>query len=340
VARRAGVSIGTVSNALNRPDRVTPATRARVLAAVEELGYVRNEAARALRAGGSRTVGLVVLDVANPFFTDVASGAESVADRHNTLVMLCNSGEDVARERRHLDHLEEQRVQGILITPVTTDNPRLDRLRQRGIPVVLVDRASGQGGGCSVGVDDVLGGRLGGIHLLEQGHRSLAFVGGPLTLPQVTDRLAGLRNAITEAPGAGLEIVETPVLTVAAGRQAGSELAARQPDKRPTGILCANDLLALGVLQSMTSAGLRVPEDMALVGYDDIEFAAAAAVPLSSVRQPRELLGRTAAELLFEEITDGSKHRHRYVGFQPELAVRRSSLHTRTDADRSRHRHG
>jgi DNA-binding LacI/PurR family transcriptional regulator len=332
VARRAGVSIGTVSNVLNRPDTVAPATRQRVLDAISALGYVRNDSARQLRAGRSRTIALVVLDVANPFFTDVARGAEAAAERSGAMVIVCNSGEDVARERRHLDQLEEQRVLGVLITPVD-DGPesRVEQLIDRGMPVVLVDRGSGHPSRCSVAVDDVLGGRLAGAHLLERGHRRIGYIGGPLSIRQVADRHAGIAAALSEARSTGpaadraeLRVVEMPSLSVAAGRQAASALASADPADRVTAVFCANDLLALGALQELTRRGLRVPDDIAIVGYDDIEFAAAAAVPLSSVRQPRDQLGRTAAQLLLEELGD-PHHEHRHVVFKPELVVRAST---------------
>jgi LacI family transcriptional regulator len=323
VAREAGVSIGTVSNVLNRPDSVAPATRQRVLDAISALGYVRNDSARQLRAGRSRTIALVVLDVANPFFTDVARGAEAAAEQSGAMVIVCNSGEDVARERRHLDQLEEQRVLGVLITPVE-DGPdsRVERLINRGMPVVLVDRGSGHPSRCSVAVDDVLGGHLAGTHLLERGHRRIGYIGGPLSIRQVADRHAGIAAALGEQ--AELRVVEMPSLSVAAGRQAASTLSSADPADRVTAVFCANDLLALGALQELTRRGLRVPDDVAIVGYDDIEFAAAAAVPLSSVRQPREQLGRTAAHLLLEELGDPN-HQHRHVVFKPELVVRGST---------------
>ncbi|NHC14796.1 LacI family DNA-binding transcriptional regulator [Motilibacter deserti] len=328
VAQHAGVSVGTVSNVLNRPEMVAASTRQRVQASIRELGFVRNESARALRSGRSRTVGLVVLDVANPFFTDVARGAEAVTDEQGSVVSLCNSGDDPERERRHLERLEEQRVQGLLITPVDTGSPRLDQLVERGMRVVLVDRRSGRDNRCSVAVDDVLGGRLAGSHLAEQGHRRIAFVGGPTSIRQVADRLDGVSRAAEEA-GVALRVLETPSLTVNAGRAAGEAIAELPVSQRPTSVTCANDLLALGLLQEMTRRGLRVPQDVAIVGYDDIDYAAAAAVPLSSVRQPRELLGRIAAELLFEEINSPEDHEHRQVVFEPELAVRESSTHRR-----------
>lgn len=328
VAAHAGVSIGTVSNVLNRPDLVAEATRRRVRYAIDALGYVRNDSARQLRAGHSRQIALVVLDVANPFFTDVVRGAETAAEERGVTVVVCNSGEDANRERRHLELLEEQRIRGVLITPVDDSRgSRLEQLIQRGTPVVLVDRGSGWPSRCSVAVDDVLGGRLAGRHLVEQGHRRIAFVGGPNSIRQVADRQAGIAEAV--AGQAELSIVDTPNLTVVAGKVAAGTIAELPAERRPTAVFCANDLLALGALQEMTRRGLRVPQDIALIGYDDIEFAEAAAVPLSSVRQPREQLGRTAAQLLLEEIEDGDRHRHRHVVFQPELVVRNSTAKVR-----------
>ena len=324
VAQRAGVSLGTVSNVLNRPDVVAAPTRQRVLDAISELGYVRNDSARQLRAGRSRQIAIVVLDVANPFFTDVVRGAEMAAEESGVMVVVCNSGEDAGRERRHLELLEEQRVRGVLITPVDDSRgSRLEKLIQRGTPVVLVDRGSGWQTRCSVAVDDVLGGRLAGEHLVEQGHKRIAFVGGPFTIPQVRDRRDGVSKAV--ARRAKVTVVPTPNLTVAAGRAAAGQIADLAAADRPTAVFCANDLLALGVLQEMTLRGVRVPHDVAIVGYDDIEFAAAAAVPLSSVRQPREQLGRAATELLLDEVDNGARHEHRHVVFQPELVVRDSS---------------
>ncbi|WP_156325788.1 LacI family DNA-binding transcriptional regulator [Nonomuraea sp. SBT364] len=325
VAQLARVSVGTVSNVLNRPEIVSPATRERVFKAIRELGFVRNEVARHLRVGRSRTVGLVVLDVSNPFFADVAQGAEGPADEHDTMVVLCNSAADPVRERRHLDQLEQQRVLGILITPVDAASPRLAELAARGTPVVLVDSAAA-GTQCSVAVDDRLGGRIAGEHLIERGHRRIAFIGGPPSIKQVADRHAGVMSAV-EAAGDGVELVECSMSTLSfdTGRHAGEWLAAMPPGERPTAAFCANDVVAIGFLQAMAARGLRVPDDMAIVGYDDIEFAAAAAVPLSSVRQPRELLGRTAIELLLEEVTEPERHRHRQVIFQPDLVIRASS---------------
>jgi len=327
VAALAGVSVGTVSNVLNRPDAVAESTRSRVQAAIKSLGFIRNESARQLRAGRSRTIGLVVLDVANPFFTDVARGVEDAASESGLAVILCNSDDQQAKESRYLELLEEHRVQGILITPVYGADERLARLQRRGTPVVLVDSRSPSRGQCSVSVDDVLGGDLAVSHLLAVGHERIAFVGGPMSIRQVADRRDGAVRALERADGTAsdLYVIETPALNVSAGQQAGAALAELPAETRPTAVFCANDLLALGVLQEMTAHRIRVPENVALVGYDDIDFAAAAAVPLSSVRQPRHQLGRSAAQLLIDETLGEQAHQHRQVVFEPELVIRRSS---------------
>jgi LacI family transcriptional regulator len=332
VAAHAGVSVGTVSNVLNRPEIVAQSTRERVSEAIKSLGFVRNEPARQLRAGRSRTIGLVVLDVANPFFTDVARGVEDEASMSGLSVILCNSDDQLPKETRYLELLEEHRVQGVLITPVicpatSEADERLARLQRRGTPVVLVDSRSSWGSQCSVAVDDVLGGDMAVTHLLEAGHQRVAFVGGPLHLRQVADRLDGAARAVRRAGGnpGDLITIETAALNVAAGARAAAAITGMPDGQRPTAAFCANDLIALGLLQHMTQSGLAVPDDLAIVGYDDIEFAAAAAVPLSSVRQPRQQLGRTAARLLIEEVLSADVHKHRQVIFQPELEVRRSS---------------
>lgn len=333
VARLAGVSLGTVSNVLNRPERVAPATRERVLRAIEELGFVRNEAARQLRAGRSRTIGLIVLDVGNPFFTDLAAGVENVAEEAGLSVILCNSADRAAREDHYLSLLQEQRAYGILITPVSGKNDRIEELREHGIPVVFVDRGS-TNRQCSVSVDDVAGGELAVTHLIGQDHQRIAFVGGPASINQVADRLAGARAAGRAAglPKSGISAIRTPALNVAAGRRAGEQIAEMPARTRPTAVFCANDLLALGVLQEMTRRDLSVPGDLAIIGYDDIDFAAAAAVPLSSIRQPRAQLGQAAAELLIDEVSAPETHQHRQVVFQPELVVRDSTTTRRVTA--------
>ncbi|MFE2378377.1 LacI family DNA-binding transcriptional regulator [Streptomyces sp. NPDC059398] len=328
VARRAGVSVGTVSNVINRPASVSPETRARVQAAIAELGYVRSESARQLRAGSSRIVALLVLDMGNPFFVDIARGAERAARAAGLGVMVCNSDQSAAEEAAYLSLFAEQRVLGVLVTPADPTGRSLEEFGRHGIPSVLVDRVASGGASCAVSVDDVHGGTLAVRHLVAAGHRSIAFVTGPPELRQIQDRRKGALAALDEAglPPEALVEISTGRLDVAAGRDAGARLVGLAP--RPTAVFCVNDLLALGVLQSLYAAGVRVPQDMAIVGYDDIEFAAAAAVPLTSVRQPAVLMGRMAAELLLEEAgyAGEGEHLHRGVMLQPELVVRASSI--------------
>ena len=326
VAAAAAVSLGTVSNVLNRPDRVATATRERVEQAMAELGFVRNEFARQLRMGTSDTIAYVMLDARNPFFTDVAQGIELGAEHAEVSVVICNSNSRPARERAHLEHLMRQRVQGILITPIDPDDPSLDEVSGRGVPIVVVDRIRSGDRFCSVAVDDHLGGRLAVEHLIDRGHDRVAYVGGPTTLGQVRDRWAGAREAWSSAGLADDRLVAlaTSELSVETGRTAGERLSGLPSSRRPTAAFCANDLVALGLLQHAVGSGLRVPEQLAIVGYDDIDFAGAAAVPLTSVRQPRLELGRTAAELLLDEAGNPA-HEHRQVVFTPELIARAST---------------
>lgn len=326
VARHAGVSIGTVSNALNRPDRVSAPTRARVRAVVDELGYVRSASARQLRSGDSRIVALLVLDIGNPFFVDVSRGAERAARARGLGLMMCHSEQDPEAESLYLSMFAEQRVRGVLVTPADTSGASLTGFARHGIPYVLVDRVVDSADACSVSVDDVGGGRIAVQHLAEGGHERIAYVSGPAHLAQCHDRGVGAATAITEAglPSSALTVLETRRLDVASGRDAGARLLGMRP--RPTAVFCANDLLALGVLQAMFDAGVRVPDDVALVGYDDIEFAEAAAVPLTSVRQPAVRMGETAAEMLLAETEGDRDHVHDSVVYQPELIVRRSTL--------------
>src|SRR4051794_19934602 len=181
VARYAGVSPGTVSNVLNRPERVAAATRERVRAAIHELGFVRNGSASTLRAGQGRTVGLMVLDLANPFFADVARGVEDAVSERGYAVILCSSAATAEREVRNLRMLAEQQVRGVLLTPVDDDAESLEVVRERGIATVMLDHTATRAHQCSVAVDDVAGGELAVAHLVGRGARDIAFVTGPLS---------------------------------------------------------------------------------------------------------------------------------------------------------------
>ena len=328
VAAHAGVSVATVSNVLNRPEIVAQPTRDRVNASIRQLGFVRNESARQLRAGHSRTIGLVVLDVANPFFTDVARGVEDEASKAGLAVILCNSDDQERKEKRYLELLEEHRVQGVLITPVVGTGSRLARLQRRR-HLRWCSSTAGRRPAASA--------RSRSTTCSAATSRSrTCWPRATSTSPTSAGRPASARSptgararcARSRGPAAPRTTWRSSTpgrSTSAAGQKAGADVAALPAGSRPTAVFCANDLIALGVLQEMTRNRIRVPEDVSIIGYDDIDFAAAAAVPLTSVRQPRHQLGRTAARLLLDEADGDGAHQHRQVIFEPELVVRQST---------------
>ena len=322
VAKAAKVSVGTVSNVLNKPEIVAPATLARVQATIKELGFVPNGFARQLRSGTSRTLGLVVPDVSNPFFTEVARGVEDAASKRDYAVFLCNSDESRVKEDRYINVLMEQQVRGVLITPADTHADRLDALRERGISVTLLDREMKGQMQCSVSVDDVNGGQIAIEYLASLGHKYIAWVCGPESIPQVGDRSAGVAKAAKVA-SVEIETVRVPLMNTVQGEEAGRVIL--ELGQRPTAIFCANDLLALGVMRTLTSQKIKIPEQISVLGYDNIEFASSAGIPLSSIAQPSYQMGITAANLLLDECEAGEDHRHQQIRFQPQLVERAST---------------
>ncbi|RMB84877.1 LacI family DNA-binding transcriptional regulator [Streptomyces shenzhenensis] len=329
VARAAGVSAATVSNFLNWPERVSKNTRSRIQGAVDTLGYVRSESARQTRAKSSRLMGLIVLDMGNPFFVELARGAEAKARERDLKMMLCDSVQDTDVETEYLSLFAEHRAFGVIVSSADVTGRSLSILSKNGIPFVRVDRAGTEKDACSVAVDDVAGSQAAMRHLIEAGHRRLVYVSGPSHLKQIQDRRTGAFRAISDSGIGSRALREIPVdrLDVAAGRDAAARILGFP--ERPTAVFCANDLLALGMLQTFFSARINVPNDIALVGYDDIEFAAAAAVPLTSVRQPAAAIGGSSVKLLLQEASGTpEEHRHQHVLLQPELVVRNSSMLT------------
>ena len=326
VAEQAGVSLGTASNVLNRPDRVAPATRDRVLEVIERLGFVRSSAAHQMRSGNSQCFGAVVLDAANPFATETVRGLEDVVHEHGCAVYVCSTDGSPDREARYLRLLEEQRVQGILITPATRSIRHLQTLRDRGTLVVLLDRRSADGDLCSVSVDHAHGGELAARHLFELGHRRIAFINGPVHLSQCAERRRGMRRAAREAGfDADDSIVEytiDPITSLEQAERHVDELLALED--RPTAVVCVNDQIAFTVLRALAQRRVRVPRDISVVGYDDVEFAAMLTPALTSIRQPKYEVGRAAAELLLAETLDPN-HRHGDIRFEPELIERQST---------------
>jgi LacI family transcriptional regulator len=323
VAALAGVSVSTASNALNRPELVSKAAAAKVQAAIETLGYVPNTAARQLRAGRSDAIGMAVINIANPFFSEVVLGAEDVAERAGYSVILGNSYDSPTREARYLDLFDRQRLDGVLIAPIGDSLEMLDRFRRRGVPVVLVDRVDPRSTYSSVSLDDTMGGRLAAESLIASGCRHIAFVGGPLGIAQMGERLAGCRARVEEA-GIRFSVIPTDTLNVRLGREIGQRIAETPPADRPDGMFAGNDELALGLLQALLQSGIRVPDDVCIVGYDDIDYSAAAIVPLTSVRQPSRQMGARAAQTLVAQLKDPAIATSR-VRFTPELVVRQST---------------
>jgi LacI family transcriptional regulator len=321
VAERAGVSLGTVSNVLNRPETVAKSTRQAVLSAIDELKYVRNASASRLRAKKSTVMGVLVVDLANPFIADLIEGTEKALSERGYSAIVSGTGFDLRQLEGRLQLMEEYRVAGVVLPPVylAEVGPRVDRMRSRGMSFVYFSSDSAINA-CAADIDQVRGGRMAGEHLLEIGRRRIVYVGGPRDLPYSTMRLAGLRDALAGRKDVCLEVVRIPALTGMDGFAATEAILAHDPD----GVFCANDLSALGVLRGLLEHDRRVPADISLVGYDDISFAEIAAVPLTTIRQPARAIGAAAAELLVQEANE-PEHVHRQVAFAPELIVRRSS---------------
>jgi len=328
VAQLAGVSAGTVSNVLNRPSYVNEDTRDKVQEAIDTLGFVPRQRARQFRPGRVRNLGIALANLDNPFFVDVAIGAEQLAKELDVGVVICNSAYDPVREDQNLELLVQQRVQGIIISPVDENSSRLQALRDRGVPMVFVDRVTDDRDCWSVVVDDFLGGQIGMNHLLDRGHTKVAFVGHPDKSAKVKRRLEGAASAIEARPEtkATMEVISVDSWTVQSGHDAGFAIAKRGPKDRPTAAFCGNDMLALGMLQTLDHEGLSVPGDVALVGYDDLSWAAVSMIPLTTVAQPRHLLGRTAVDMLMELLDNpGKKVGARHVVLTPELVVRETT---------------
>jgi LacI family transcriptional regulator len=302
---------------------VAEATRARVRTAIEELGFVRNESARRLRQGHSRTLGVLVEDVANPYFTDVAKGAEAAMNADGFDAVLCTSDGLAGKEERCLEFLEEQRVSGVLITPVDLRPDRIERLRARGMAVVVLDRRDSTADACSARVDHSAGAEIAMNHLLGLGHRELALVTAETEPEPCRERRTGAQRVVRQTGAASMVTLYQPTLTATAGQHAAHRLLDLRP--APSAVFCANDLLAIGVVNELTRLGVKVPAEMAVIGYDDIELAATAAVPLTTVRQPRHALGWAAAEMAIAETTDGDAHDHQHMVLTPDLVIREST---------------
>lgn len=334
VAALAGVSATTVSNFFNHPERMSASTRDRVRAAIATLNFSPSDAARSLRRRRSSVVGYLSFELASartPAITNAMSERLATAGMH---LLSAVDGGDPARERTYVDLFERQRVAGLIVTPVTDLEPELARLRRAGIASVLSAQRARGGDQPSVSVDHRSGGRLAAEHLLATGRRRLAFVADTLELNQIAERFQGAMAAVGEHPDATLEVIAAPSRSVAGGEEAASHILRRAAGSRPDGVFCVNDLVALGLCSALRHS-VSIPRDVAVVGYDDIEFARLGTVPLTTVSTPQEELGVAAAELLLAEIMPGVEGVGEDGGNQRELAprlvVRASS--SRTDRE-------
>ncbi len=325
VAARAGVSLSTVSNVLNRPDRVSPATLRRVRQAIDEVGFVRNDAARALRLGESQAVGIVLSEATSPFYAEVARAASVRLAASGMSALIGSAGHDAATADRLTELFESQRVRGLLVNPLGPVSDALASAKRRGIPIVHVDGAASWPGGCSVSTGHRAGGRMAVEHLRALGRSRIALVRGPIELPQISLRMDGARDAC-ERLGLACEEIVASTYFVKGGMEAGAVIASRGVNERPDGVFAANDILAMGVVAALMERQVDVPSDVAVVGYDDTDFALAARVPLTTIRQPAADIGTRAATLLIEEITRDLGHRHENTLFRPELVARASTL--------------
>ncbi|WP_369053200.1 LacI family DNA-binding transcriptional regulator [Kineococcus terrestris] len=334
VAARAGVSVGTVSHVLNHPERVRPATREKVEAVIEELGFTPNANARTLVAGRSSTLGLVVADLGNTLFVEIARGAQREAYARGTTLLTADSDNDDDLQATHLEFLDRTRVAGVLLSPMADPGATVDRARRHGTPVVLVNYDTGRDDLCTVLVDNDRVGYLAAQHLLGLGFRRLAFVGANhVRLQPVRDRLAGARRAVAEAGGrASLLEVATGDVRPAGGRTAGREIASMPARRRPRAVIAVTDLLAMTVVQELLAAGLDVPGDVAVMGCDYDTRGWGGAVPLTSVHLTGQEVGREAVRLLLEEAAHEAGHVHRTVVVAPQLVVRASSAGDRAPA--------
>lgn len=327
VAALAQVSLGTVSNVLNNPDRVAPRTLKSVQDAMKHLEFVPSRAAGQLRSKRSSMVGVVVPDVGNPYWASVLRGIESVLEQEGLTIVVGSTRQRPDRQQAVISALASQGVDGLIIAPITKRTSDWEDLVDRFYGVVTLEQGIAESEIPWVGLDNIKGGQLAVDHLLDQGHRRIAFVNGPSSVSWCNARRDGARAGVLARgldPDDVLTEVVVPDLTVEDGQAAIDELFVSGAEF--TGVICANDMLALGALLALRRHGKSTPADVALVGYDDVDFAQALAPALTSIKQPSFRMGSAAAELLLkaDKRSDGE-----HICFEPQLIVRESSLYSR-----------
>jgi len=328
VAREAGVSVSTASRALNRKGEIAPEKRTHIFETARRLGYTPSFAAQALVLGKTRTLGAVITDNTSPVYAEALRGVQDVATSTGLGLLFCNSADSQDEALRCLALLRSKQVDGVLLAPVQTDRRDIEELNRFGVPFVFMFRHFPDLPGTDyVVTDNVEGGRLVTEHLLALGHARIGHIGGPPHTSTARDRLAGYRLAHRSR---GLaedgDLVLPAPYTVAGGFDAGTRLLRRED--RPSAVFAACDMQAVGVLRAAALLGLRVPDDVSVVGGDDIELAEFVRVPLTTFRQPARDIGKTAAELLVAKVSDHPPPA-RQVVVTPTLIVRQSSARRR-----------
>lgn len=323
VAREAEVSTMTVSRVVNNKGEISDKTRQRVQDVIDRLGYRPSHIARGLATNRTGTLGLVVPDNANPFFSELARAAENVAYAAGYNVFLCNTGEDRERELHLLHSLEQKRVDGLLLCSPRLTDSRLKQALKRHAAVVLFNRRLTGAGFGLVLVDDRMGGQMATEHLFHTGHRAIGYLAGPPTSYSGKQRLAGYRLAF-KAQGIATrqDWVKPCPPTIDGGRKAALDLLTVQPQL--TSLVCYNDLVAVGALQACAHLGRGVPNDLAIVGFDDIPLAALVTPPLTTCAVPLDEIGRVGMEILLQLIR-GEEPIPDPVIIRPEMVVRASA---------------
>jgi len=331
IAREAGVSVGTVSNVLNNSVTVREVLRKRVLDAVDAVGYQPSQLARGLRRVKTNMIGMIIPDITNPFFPAVVRGAEDVAFSRGYRLILCNTDNDHAKEIAHLNELRTYLPAGLIVIPSNFSDltEQAESYRKAGSAIVCVDRLPKHWQGDSVTVDNEGGAYAATRCLLSLGHRRIATITGPLYLTNAGERLAGFRRAMR---GEDVAVAPEYIQEASFERQAGysKTLLLLRMIPRPTAIFASNDMIAFGALQAFREVGVRCPEDISLIGFDDMEPAALLNPELSSVSQPGYQLGTTAASILLDRV-NGDLSPPRQVVLQTALQPRRSVMPVRKE---------
>jgi LacI family transcriptional regulator len=334
VAKRAGVSIATVSRTINVPEKVHPRTVERVQRVIEKLGYRPNLTARALKTGRTNLIGLVVPGLVHSFFAELARGLSGVLREEGISVVIASSEEDPALEQDAIDHLLDRGVDALLVASVHLNKDAFQKVTKQKVPFILVDRAINGLSANFVGVKDETVGYIATEHLVQIGCRTVAHIAGT-RISTAVGRLAGYKRAVKEY---GLSTNADHVVTVekqdesadVAGYRAAMKLLSL-PD-RTDGIFCFNDPIAIGAMNAILSKGLRIPEDIALIGSGNLHFDDALRVPLSTVDQCSEMIGQRAALLAMNLIESKSSSTPKNIFLTPKVIVRDSTKRPRVDS--------